>query len=30
MDWLYIAVVLGFFALTWGLLALCRKLGGSQ
>ncbi len=30
MDILYIAVVLAFFALTWGLVVLCQKLGGSQ
>lgn len=28
MDLFYIAVVIAFFALTWGLVALCSKLGG--
>ena len=30
MDLLYIAVVLGFFVLTWGLLKLCGVLGGGR
>lgn len=30
MDLLYITVVLAFFALTWGLLMLCRILGGAK
>ena len=30
MDLLYIAVVFAFFGLTWGLVVLCSKLGGSQ
>ena len=28
MDLLYVAVVIGFFGLTWGLVSLCSKLGG--
>jgi hypothetical protein len=28
MDLFYIAIVVVFFALTWGLIALCAKLGG--
>jgi hypothetical protein len=30
MDLIYIAVVVIFFALTWGLLKLCGILGGAQ
>ncbi len=26
MDALYLCVTVGFFALTWGLLALCEKV----
>jgi len=26
MDVVYIGVTLGFFALSWGLLALCERL----
>lgn len=29
MDLVYVAVVVVFFALTWGLLKLCAKLGGT-
>jgi hypothetical protein len=28
MDLLYIVIVVAFFALTWGLVSLCSKLGG--
>ena len=30
MDLIYIAIVIGFFALTWGLLKLCEALGGAR
>jgi len=30
MDLIYIAIVIGFFALTWGLLRLCGVLGGAR
>ncbi len=30
MDWIYIALVLAFFAATWGLLRLCGVLGGDR
>ena len=30
MDLLYVAVVVAFFALTWGLVVLCTKLGGTE
>lgn len=30
MDLVYIATVILFFALTWGLLKLCDKLGGAR
>ena len=28
MDFIYLSVVVVFFALTWGLLKLCGVLGG--
>ncbi len=28
MDLFYVAVCVVFFGLTWGLIALCSKLGG--
>jgi hypothetical protein len=30
MDLIYLAVVVLFFALTWGLLKLCGALGGGR
>lgn len=30
MDLLYVAVIVAFFALTWGLVKLCATLGGSR
>jgi len=30
MDLLYVAVVIVFFGLTWGLVKLCGSLGGGQ
>jgi len=30
MDLLYVAVVVAFFGLTWGLVKLCDALGGGQ
>jgi hypothetical protein len=28
MDMLYVAVVIAFFGITWGLVKLCDSLGG--
>jgi hypothetical protein len=30
MDLIYIAIVIVFFVLTWGLLKLCGVLGGAR
>jgi len=30
MDLIYIAIVIAFFVLSWGLLKLCSVLGGSR
>ena len=30
MDMLFIGLILGFFALSWGLIRLCEQLGDPQ
>ena len=30
MDALFIGVVIAFFALTWGLMVMCDRLGGGE